>query len=92
MNVAFRGSRGTDPDELRVGAHRFHVATAGIPHRGTQPADQLVNDRADRTSIGDSALDTFRHQFPAVTLNLLKVTIARTVHVVHRTHRTHAAV
>src|SRR5208283_4815376 len=51
---------------------------------------KLVQDRPDRTAIGNLPLDAFRHQFQGVLDVLLEIAIRRAAR--HRADRTHAAI
>ena len=41
------------------------VAAPGVAHAAAQPADELVDDLAERAGVGDAALDALGHQLAA---------------------------
>ena len=73
MYVTFTQACGGDSDEVAILAHVFYGAVAGIPHRGTQAADELMNNTAYRTFEWHSTFDPFGHEFEIIRNFLLKI-------------------
>ena len=77
MHMTFAQTGRGDAQEAAVAAHLFQRRIAGIAHGGAQAADQLMQDGADRTLVGDAALDAFGHQLQLVADFLLEVAVGR---------------
>src|SRR6059058_849085 len=68
--------RGRDAHELRA-LHVLDRRRAAIPHRLPQPADELVQDRAERPLVGNATLDPFGHELLDVLDVALEVPVLR---------------
>src|SRR5512132_2912849 len=49
MRVRLAQARAADADEPRLGAKIFDRRRADVLHTGTQPADELIDERLERT-------------------------------------------
>src|SRR5471030_539355 len=92
MNVGLSHASTGDAYEFRLGAHLFDVGAAGVTHGRTQATHQLMDDRGQRTFIGNAAFDAFRYQLLGAFRGVLEVTVRRALRLGHCTQRTHAAV
>ena len=91
VDVALFHAGAGDADELRLAAHLLDVAAAGVAHRGTHAADQLMHDRRKAALVGYAPLDTLGHQLVLLGV-FLEVAIARALLARHRPQRSHAPV
>src|SRR5437660_7362596 len=90
VDVAFAEAGAGDADEGAVFLHLADRAVAGVAHRRPQPADQLVDDVADRPLVGDAALDPLGDELQRVGDFLLEIAVGRAAR--HRPDRAHPAV
>ena len=75
MHMAFAQARRGDAYELRFLLQILDRLGADIAHGRAQAARQLVQDTADRATIGHLSLNTFRHQLQRVLDVLLEIAI-----------------
>src|SRR5471032_3269768 len=90
--MGFSHAGAGDPYELWLGAHFFDVGAAGVAHRGTQAAHQLMDDRAQGAFVRHTAFDAFRYELLGACRGVLEVTVGRALRLGHGAQRTHAAV
>ena len=62
VGVALLAAGGGDLHEPAPLRSAFERGGTGVAHAAAQPADQLVDDVAQRAGVGDPALDAFGHQ------------------------------
>ena len=60
VGVALLAAGRGDPHEAGAGAQRLERRRPGVAHPAAQPADELVDDVAERPGVGDAALDALR--------------------------------
>jgi hypothetical protein len=70
--VALPQAGAGDTAEAGVALQGGDVGAAGVAHRGAQPADHLVDHRADRALVADAALDALGHQLQLVATSAWK--------------------
>ena len=75
VDVGFSHASAGDAHKLRLGTHLLDVGAAGVTHRGTQTAHQLVNDRGERPFVRNATFDAFRHQLLGTRRGVLEVTV-----------------
>src|SRR5664279_2725196 len=63
VHMALAHAGAGDPHEVRAGLHVVDRIAAGIPHRGTQSAGELIQDRHQAALVRHAAFNAFRHQF-----------------------------
>src|SRR4051794_25580786 len=80
-----------DADELRV-LHLGGRRGTAVPHRLSQPTDELVDDRGERALVRDATLDPLRHELLDVLDIALEVAVLGERPRAHRAERAHAAV
>src|SRR5262249_6921455 len=80
-----------DADEPRV-LHRVDRLGAAVAHRLSHPADELVDDAAQRPLVGDAPLDALGDEQVDVLDVALEVPVLRERARLHRPERAHAAV
>ncbi len=68
------------------------VGGAAVPHRLTEAADELVDDRRQRPLVRDPAFDSLGHELVDVLDVTLEVAILGERAGLHRAERAHAAV
>src|SRR4051812_36621658 len=88
--MAFRHAGGGDAAEFGLGAKLFDVFRAAITHAGAEPADELVDEIAQRPAVWHAAFHPFRHELAAIAHAGLAIAVARAGD--HRSHRAHAAI
>src|SRR5262245_16111623 len=91
VRVALSQAGRGDPNELgpvQVGDR----GGAAVAHRLPEPADELVEDAAQRTLVGDTPLDALRHQLLGVDDVALEVAVLGERAGLHRPERAHAPV
>src|SRR6266511_5658488 len=76
-------------DEAAPRAQLLDVPGPTIPHPGTEPADQLIDEPRQRPLVRDTPLDALGHQLVALAVPLT-VAVLRAGH--HGPQRAHAAV
>src|SRR5476651_973320 len=90
--MGFSHAGAGDPYKLRLGTHFFDVGTAGVAHRGTQAAHQLMDDGAQGALVRNSSFDAFRYKLLGACRGILEVSVGGTLGLGHGAQRTHAAV
>ena len=63
MHVAFAETGHGLPDEGRLLLKIGNRLAAAISHARSDAADQLIDDRSQRTLVGHAPFDTFRDEF-----------------------------
>src|SRR5258706_11739937 len=90
VRVALGHARRAHPAEPRVGLQLVDVFRAAISHSGSQSADHLIHEIAQRPAIRNAAFHTFGYQLAALLDAGLAVPVAGAFD--HRSHATHAAI
>src|SRR5205085_5300367 len=91
VRVGFPQPRGRDANELGA-LHVLDRCGAAVPHRLAQPADDLVQDRAQRPLVRNASFDALGHELLDVLDVALEVAVLREAARAHRAERPHPAV
>src|SRR5688572_33415357 len=76
VRVAFRHAGGGNSAEAGLRAQLVDVPRPAVAHAGPQPADELVDEVAERPAVRHAAFDAFGNQFTTVANRALPVTVA----------------
>src|SRR5690242_580841 len=90
VHVRFAQTRAGDSYKRAVLLHLGDRAVAGVSHRRFEPADQLVDDVADRALVRHAALDPLGTELQGVCDLLLEIAVGGAAR--HRPDRSHAAI
>jgi len=83
-------ARARDAHEGRVLLERLDIGAARVAHRGTQAADNLVNDVGDRSFVRHLPFDALGNELERIGHFGLEVAVGAAAR--HRAHRAHAAI